>query len=287
MNKTWHVDEALMERYAAGDVPDPAALSIETHLVACGVCRSAAGSHVDATRLDAVWDGVQEVVDAPRRTVAERVLRRSGVTETTARLLAVTPTMGAPWITTVVIVLCLAVVGGLGYGGQRGDLLLLVLAPLVPVVGTALVFGGTDVTAELSMASPVSGLWLVLVRTSSVLATSIALAGCASLLEPNLSWMALGWLIPSLALTTGTLALASRLQPAPAAAVIATLWVVGVVGNEIVAAGGWRGMRSAGPIQAAAFRPAGQVALLVVAVLAAVAIVLRRDSFEIEMEGLW
>ncbi len=288
MNDTWHVEGALLERYAAGDLADPAALSIEAHLVGCARCRSTAAPHVDVTRLDSVWGEVEEEVDAPRRTIAERALRRVGVSDTTARLLAVTPTLRVPWITTVAVVLFMAVLGSHSHIGQRSDLLLLVLAPLVPVLGTAMIFGsGSDVTAEVAMAAPMSNLWLVLMRTASVLVTSIALAGFASLLTPQATWMAVAWLIPALALTTATLALASRFRPISSAAVVATVWALGVVGNEAVAAGGWRGLHTAGPIQALAFHPAGQVVLFGVAVLAAAVIGLRRDWFEIEMEGAW
>jgi len=288
MNETWHVDAALMGRYAAGDLADPAALSIETHLVRCGECQAVAAPHVDAVRLDSVWRGVEDLVDAPPRTRLERLLVRVGVPESTARLLVVTPALRAPWIATVAFLLTVSMLGGFVEPGQRAEFILLVMAPLVPVAGTALVFGSrTDVTADLTLASPMSGLWLVLVRTASVLLTSIALAGVASLLVPDLSWAALGWLIPSLALTSVTLAVASRLRPTSAATIVATLWVVGVVGNELVAAGGLRGLRAGGPIEAVAFRPAGQLALLVVAMVAALVVAMRRESFEIEMEGLW
>jgi len=288
MKEAWHVDAALMERYAAGDLADPAALSIETHLVRCAECQAAAASQVDAGRLDSVWRGVEDLVDVPHRTRAERLLQRLGVAEPTARLLAVTPSLRAPWIATVGLLLTISILGGFNRSGQRSDLLLLILAPVIPVVGTASVFGSrTDVTGDLTMASPVSSLWLVLVRTASVLLTSITLAGCASLLAPELSWTVLGWLVPALALTTATLALASRLRPASAAAIVATVWLVGVVGNEVVAGGGFRGLRADGPVKAIAFHPTGQLALFLVALLATLVVALRRDSFEIEVEGLW
>jgi len=286
MNEAWHIEGALLERYAAGKMPDPAALSIETHLVGCRECQEAAAPYVEGARLDTVWRGVEDLVDAPRHTPLERLLKRLGASDATARLLVATPSLRAPWIAAVATVLLMSILSA-SRPGQQGVLLLLVLAPLMPVAGTALAFGSrTDVTAELTTASPVSGLWLVMVRTASVLLTSITLAAGASLLVPNLRWTAFGWLVPALALTTATLALASRLRPAAAAAAVSTVWVVGVVGNEVAAAGGLRSLFAGGPIEAFAFRPAGQLALLVLAILAALVIALRRDFFEIEKEGL-
>lgn len=288
MNDTWHVDGELLKRYAAGALAEPAALSIETHLIGCAVCQAAAAPHVDPARLETVWHGVEDLIDAPRRGMVERLLERMGVAETTARLLAVTPTLLAPWLLSVALMLMMSALGGTSGSGKLGALVLLLVAPLVPVVGTASVFGrGGDVTSELTLAAPVAGLWLVLVRTTSVVLTSIAIAGGASLLVPNLGWEAFGWLIPALALTTLTLALASRLRPTVAAGIVGALWVMGVVGNEVVASGGLSGLRAGGPIEAVAFRSSGQLALLVVAVLAALVVVARRDSFELELEGLW
>ncbi len=286
MTDTWHADGALLRRYAAGNLAAPAALSIEAHLVGCAVCQSAAAAHVDAARLATVWRAVEDMVDAPRRTAFERLLHRIGMAESTARLLVATPALRAPWVATVSLLLLMTVLGGPGLAGERGDLLLLLLAPVVPVVGTALVFGSrTDITAEVTIASPVSNLWLVLVRTASVLVTSVLLSGVASMLAPSIGWRVLGWLIPALALTALTLALASRLRAASSAAIVATLWVVGVAGNEAAAAGGLRGLRAGGAIQAAVFRPAGQLVLVVVAMLAAAVIAIHRDDFEIDLEG--
>ena len=288
MTSTWHVGEALLRDYADGAVADATAFSIEAHMVACATCRAAAAPHVEVARLDAVWGEVVDVVDAPRPGVVESLLPRLGLSPSTARLLGVTPALRAPWLLAVSVVLAVAVVAGPGHTGQRSDMLLLLLAPLIPVAGTAAVFhSGMDAAEDLASAAPASSFWLVMVRTASVLVTSVALAGLASLLAPHLGWLVFAWLMPALALTMTTLALATWLRPVVAAGAVATVWLVGIVGNEVVAAGGLAGLRADGPIRAVAFHPAGQIALAGVAVAAAVLTICRRDSFDVEMEVSW
>ena len=70
----WHLDGELAGRYATGVLGPVLAASVEQHLVACAHCRSLLADHVDTPRLDRVWNDVLERVEAPRRTLLERLL---------------------------------------------------------------------------------------------------------------------------------------------------------------------------------------------------------------------
>ena len=112
----WHLDPETIRRYALGVVPPEAAASAEAHLMRCPDCRDAITPHVDARRVESIWHEVIERVDAPRRSWPERILTRLGVGETTARLVAATPALRAPWLLAVVGVLALA-----AWAGQVDD----------------------------------------------------------------------------------------------------------------------------------------------------------------------
>nr|MBA3691651.1 zf-HC2 domain-containing protein [Actinomycetota bacterium] len=51
---TWHADTALLAHYAADELDDARAYSVEAHLMACETCRTALGPAVSAARLDAM-----------------------------------------------------------------------------------------------------------------------------------------------------------------------------------------------------------------------------------------
>ncbi len=95
---TWHADAALLAHYAADELDDARAYSVEAHLMACETCRTALGPAVSAARLDAMWAEVAERVDAPRPGIVERSLVWLGVKEHAARLLAATPSLRLSWL---------------------------------------------------------------------------------------------------------------------------------------------------------------------------------------------
>lgn len=107
--------------------------------------------------------------------------------------------------------------------------LLLLIAPALPVLGTAVCYGWhADPLHELVASTPFGGLRILLWRTASVLVTSVPVtivAGVASGLGTPVVW-----LLPSFALTAVTLALAARIEAARAAATVGTVWAVLVFG---------------------------------------------------------
>jgi hypothetical protein len=271
---TWHADPDLLERYAAGRLPDAAAWSLETHVNRCDACRldlvPTAGLSGD--RLSAIWADVDGRVRAAERPALERILVRGGVPEHHARLLLATPSLTRSWLVGVVIVLVLAVAGAWsGPVGGAAPLPFLLLAPLLPVAGVALAFGPrVDPAHDLTVIAPMASSRLLLSRTVAVLATSFVSAGIGTLALPVLGWAVAGWMLPALTLTAVTLAVSTRWDPLPAAATVAGAWIALVVGAEAASA-----------VPLAAFGPGGQALAATLLVVSVVVLGRRLDRFEL------
>ncbi len=259
----WHVEPRLLARYAVGDVNGSTAASVEAHLLACAGCRAALAPSVDPARLAAVWDEVLDRVDAPRPTFVEQLLLRLGVAEHTARLVCSARSLTVSWLTAVVAALGFALLAA--DAGGRGVLLFLAIAPIAPVAGVAAAYGReVDPTYEVGLAAPYSTFRLLLLRSTAVLAFTLLIAGTAALLLPVSGWVAVAWLLPSLALTSVTLAASTRVDPAWAAAATVFAWLVAV----------FSAYRSTG-VPYAAFGAAGQLVCAALLVLS-LAVLIRR-----------
>lgn len=226
---------------------------------------------IDPGRIDANWRAVQIELDAPRPGRVERLLRRVGLPDTLTRLLVATPSLRRAWFGS----LALVIVVGLGAADagdpRQGLFTMLLLAPLVPVLGVALAYGpGADPAHEIALASPMRGVRLLLVRTAMVVGLALAALGAATLLAPEPSWFALGWLLPALASTSTALALCTYMAPRRAGWVTAISWVALVV----VAAG-------AGNDRLTAFAPGGQAVAVAVAVVGVAVLTVRRDRLDV------
>jgi hypothetical protein len=265
-----HLERDWLERYARGELDQPRAFSVEAHLPACEACRSAIASVVDAGRIAHTWDAIDLAIDAPARSPVERLLVRASVSERTARLLAVTPSLRPSWLAAIAVVLGLAVLIA-GVRGAEGVMLFLLVAPLMPLAGVAAAYGPlVDPAYELTLAAPLSSLRLLVLRTVAVVAVSALLALAGALALPGLDWTAAAWLLPSLGLTLAALGMATALGPVPAGSLVAVTWVFVVVGA-------WR--TSGDPLTA--FGAGGQLGCLAAGLLGAAAVVARSDTFEI------
>lgn len=223
----WHVDPTVLGRYAAGTLGISTAASVETHLLACAGCRGALVPAVDAGRLDAVWAEVADRIDAPRPSAVERLLLRLGMDDATARLVSAAPSLTVSWLGALGLAISFAALAA--DVGQKGLLLFLALAPVLPVAGVAVAYGReVDPTHDIGLAAPYSTFRLLLLRSGAVLASSLLLLAVGAVLLPVDGWLAAAWLLPSLALTAVTLAAATRIQPAWAAGLIVTAWLTAV-----------------------------------------------------------
>lgn len=221
----WHLDPEAVRRYAQGSAPLDLAASAEAHLMKCAACRDSISAYLDTRRAAAIWHEVADRVDAPRRSVPERMLVRLGAGEATARLVAATPTLRGPWLLAVAAVLALA--AWAAQVDERFLRMFLVIAPLGPLAGVAVAFaGGLDPTREIGLATPFSGLRLLLIRTTAVLTVTVPIVAAAGLALPGSHWLAAAWLLPTAGLTCAALALTGRLTPVAAVGVVATAWVL-------------------------------------------------------------
>jgi hypothetical protein len=222
-------------------------------------------------RLARNLDAVMGEISAPPRSRFERALLVARVPEPTARLVAATPVLRWAWFAAVTIVLLFASVAGNGQW-PAGDQLavFLALAPVVPVVGVAMAYGRqSDRSYEVGIAAPLSGLRLLLLRTVTVLVAAGAVSVITVLGAPTRGWLRLAWLLPGLATTTCTLALATRLGVRRAANLVSAAWLLLVI---VIA--------QATDDATAPFRLVGQVAALAVAAGATVAVLLGRRRLD-------
>lgn len=268
MTTVWHVDRQLARRYADGATDLALATSVEAHLVACSGCRDVIGAVVPADRLDGIWDGVVAELDASRPRLVERILTRLGMREDTARLVVTTPSLRLSWLASLALVLGFAALTA--GSGDRGRLLFLTVAPLLPVAGVAAAFAGPlDPIREVAAAAPYSRFRLILLRALAVLATSIGFAAVAGVLVFDDGWLAAGWLLPALALVSTTLALSARFEPAHAAAAVGLVWVLVVWSHAPLR-----------QVSFAAFAPAAQLVYLLVTVAAVLVVLAARTVFD-------
>ncbi|CAA9471021.1 MAG: hypothetical protein AVDCRST_MAG67-29 [uncultured Solirubrobacteraceae bacterium] len=264
-----HVEPRMLEAYAAGDVDAAHAFSIEAHVVECADCQSTISQAVSPARLARVWSDVEDRLDAPRAGPVEAVLTRIGVPGHLARLLAATPSLTLSWLAAVIVVLACGVL--LAQQGERGLLVFLCVAALLPLAGVAAAFGrGLDPVYELAVAAPLSSVRLLLIRAAAVLSVTIALAGAAALTLPGLGWSAAAWLLPSLGLTVTSLALCTYVAPLTAFGTVSTAWIAVVLFGAL-----------ASQDRLAAFGMGAQATFVLLACCATVVLVLRHDHLEL------
>ncbi|MET8758752.1 zf-HC2 domain-containing protein [Lentzea sp. NPDC004782] len=213
-----HPSEQLLRHYERGD--DLAAdqlWAVESHLENCAPCRGRLAPDPLAT---AVWAELAPIIDRARQLPRTHAWWRwvHGW---------VSPVAG-PWLAMILLVTAAAVaLDRLGsVAGGRVSLVLLI-APVLPVLGVAASWGpALDPVHELTVGTPRAGLGLVFRRTASVLAVVVpALTAASSLTGLGLS----RWLLPCLAFTAGTLALGALVGVTRAAIAFVAAWVLAII----------------------------------------------------------
>ncbi|GIE28854.1 hypothetical protein Ait01nite_018990 [Actinoplanes italicus] len=210
-----HVSDADLRAWSEDRLAEPAAWSLEAHLDQCRACRGRVPADLPPPPVDLPPQGR---VRPPSRARRIRMLIGAG------------PQARVAWFSAVAVTVVLTLVVAIQPGTVVPQWVLLLAAPALPVLGTAASYGRhTDPLYEMVASSAYGGLRIVLWRTLSVLAVSLpvsAAAGSASGLGAPAVW-----LLPSLALTALTLALAARTGPAVAASIVAAVWAVLVLGT--------------------------------------------------------
>ncbi len=212
----------IIEGYARGgtDLAADEVWALEAHLEGCRVCRDRLSTAVDAgapavaALVDTVWSGLepQLAVTAPMphgRRWSARLSRW------------MTPTM-VPWLAMVVGVTLLALLLDLADTSSGDVSVVLLLAPVLPVLGVAASWSrGLDPAYELTASVPRAGLYLVLRRTASVLGVVVPVLLVGGWVT---GVMVAQWLLPCLAFTSTTLALGGVVGVTRAAVALAAVW---------------------------------------------------------------
>lgn len=223
MTTTWHVDDAALARWVDGTDGSVAGASVEQHLIACAECRAKVPAQ---PVVDQVWARVRDVVEVPRRTVLERSLRRLGVSETDARIVAVSPAFRGAWLVGLLALLAFVTLAG-SYGAGRGQLAFLSIAPLVPALAVALGYDPElDEALEAECATPYSRARLVLLRSAALVLVALPAFVTTSLLLPG--QIAFWWLVPAAGCTALVLALSTWVAPLAATGMVGTAWLAAV-----------------------------------------------------------
>lgn len=262
----WHVDRATLNGYATATLDMAQAASVEAHLLRCATCRDSVAQSAAPSlgpRLDQVWAGIVDRVDAPRMSLFERLLRMLGVPAAEARIVAATSSLRLPWLSATAAALAFAVVAA--RADANGMLFFLSLAPITPVLSVAVAFHArTDPTYEIGLAAPYSAFRVLLLRAAAVIVSTSVLALAAGMLTPSRGLSVAVWLLPALGLTLLTLALSGWFDSVTSAAVVAAGWLVVAVttveGDRLTALGS-----------------TGQLCFLVLALASAAVLVRRRD----------
>lgn len=271
---TWHASPETVAAYVAGALDSAAAASVEAHVVACTTCQQRVADAAPGAvggRLDRVWASVVDTLDAPEPRPIERLLRRLGIRDTDARLVAATPALVTSWTIAVTVAVLLSMLPDRAEG--RAAFAFLVLAPVLPLAAVAAAFSARfDRTWELTAAAPLAGVHLLLVRGLAALVPAFVATAVASLAVPGEGT----WLLPAVALCACSLAAATWVEPATAAGGLAAVWVSGVTYVQVEAARGFTGESAAVLLSSL---PAQALALGLTAAAAAV-VFIRRQSFE-------
>jgi hypothetical protein len=253
----WHVDAESLRSWVDGDAGSLVSVSVEQHVLRCAHCRDTVATLVPETARPP-WDDVLAAIEVPRTGPIERLLLRLGLSHSDSIVVSSTPTLRVAWLLGTIGVLFFVLIAAvLADDGGLG--LFLVVAPLIPMTGVAAAYGPSfDPSYETVLAAPYAMVRLVLLRTVSVLVTSVPLVVVAGLFLPASPLVAVAWLLPAAGFIAVVLTASNWVDPTYAAAVVAGSWVTVVV---------WA-VRTGDPL--AVFAPAamgGYLVILTVAVL--------------------
>lgn len=234
-------------------------------------------------RVSADVQGSAEPLRTPSRPAATPLPSLRLRSPRLARVLwAAGPAVRGAWPLAVLFVAlgALALAYGADVDGARP--LLLAVAPVVPVLGVALSYGPhADPLHEITAATPSGGLRLLLTRTAAVLAVSLPLLTLAGVLLPGPGAPgAAAWLLPGLALTLASLALAGYVGCRAAAAVTGGGWLGAVLVPALASPAEMSLIRLTEQLSACLDGPLAQGAWAAAAVLCAVALAARRSAYD-------
>ena len=224
---------------------------------------------VDTARLDANWRAIEIELDAPRPSRVERLLRSVGIPAHATRLVVATPALRRAWYLAIAGAVLIALTAADPDAPRQSVLLFLTVAPLVSILGVAMAYGpSSDPAHELQLATPMRGLRVLAVRTMVVLAVSSFVITVFTLGNDVTRPFAAAWFLPAIAIAAVSLAVMTVAAPRRAATTVAVGWCTIVLISQV----------GSDPLMV--FTLLGQVAAGVVAVVATIVTIRRRDTFD-------
>ena len=219
----WHLDDDTLRRYVERTDSLAEGTSVEQHLLSCEQCRERVNGTVDVIDLAAVWDRTRDVVEMPRPSVFERLLRAAGLPAHEARLVAVASAFRGVWLVGVAAVLAFAALAA-AVGHARGLWLFLAVAPIVPCLVVASSYDPwMDPALEPELVTPYPALRLILLRTIAVLALALPAVLLFGLVVPGET--AFAWLLPAVGFVAVVLAASTWVSPLRAAIAVSSVWL--------------------------------------------------------------
>ncbi len=223
---SWHLEQHTWEAYAASELDPVTEASVEAHITKCAQCREGARSIVTPATSTAIWDAVRTSIAEPALPAPLRLLRRLGVPNSDLVAVSAADSLLVSWAAAVgfaLLTACLVALAGLSRSTQ--DSAFLALTPLVPVLAVVMAYDALDPLRGVSLVTPYSKLRLALLRATATLSVAVPTTLAVGLLVPGMQNLAFVWLLPSLGLTTGTLALLTWVAAPAAGALVASTWV--------------------------------------------------------------
>jgi predicted anti-sigma-YlaC factor YlaD len=220
----------LLPLIAEGALPDK---NVRAHLDECASCRAAL-SALSPLDLDYAWEGIAAELDAPRPSLAQRLLQSAGMDEGLARFVVVTPSLHASWLLASLLVVGFAFATSV-LGDDTRLSPVLVAAPVVAAALVAFAYGpAADVAYEIAAATPLSPLTAMLLRLAAVLAWSSVIVGLADVFAGG-DQGAIAWFLPMTCVALLAAAIGLRTQPVAGAAAGMGAWMVIVLAAISVA----------------------------------------------------
>ena len=269
IGQEWHIDGDDLAGYADGRTSAVMMSSVEAHLLACDQCRSALSErvHADDSDTDRVWAAIADRVDRGNRLFSwsSRML----VVSVSSPPLALATALLAALL---VMFVCVARLSD----ARHATTVLVSFGPLVPLAGARFAFGrSVDPAGTMSAAAPVAAGRIA--ATRALVVTVIAcLAGIVvSPLTTLDTRESVVWLLPALALSAISVAIATYADSTVPTIALGIAWLVAV--------GAWlegvpRALRGISVEGLATDRPAVQAALLVATMAAIAVCFVRRDA---------
>ncbi len=266
----WHVADPQLEAFRDGSIGRTHAASIEAHLVACARCRRALAAGAGASALerrDRMWTRITDEVDRPGPNARfDSVWARSTVGS---------PPLAGAAVVALLLVLVVPVLAD-AVSTRAGVAALLAFAPLAPLLGVVAAFRpSSDPAGEITLATPIATMRLVLVRTLVVTIASIPVGLLVAVLLPVRTLLLLGWVLPGLALCTVTLAVGTRVEIGRLAVSLALGWgvLVSLPAREMHRVG-----ITAALSDWVVNQPVAQIACALVALAGGIVLATRRDD---------